>query len=160
MSLSRILNDDPIPVHNPRPAYSALSDRSPAERLCDDDHKLPHLDFDSVHPSRQLPPARYHPGASHSPNFLHQPGQFSSSNRDWEGFSGEWPRGQPPARHGSPPLSDLQRSRYMSPDPPHSTSVAPDPAPETLSRKRRKNGNDDSTYSAAAPRRVSIFIFL
>ena len=102
MSLSRILNDDPLsfplPRHHSEP---------------DTDHiQLSAVLHTSPHPV--LP---------------------------------EWPRETVPLAHDVYP--DLQHPRYMSPD-----------NPDSLTRKRRKNTNDDSSHSSTNSRRVSRLVAL
>ncbi|KAF9452648.1 hypothetical protein P691DRAFT_696592 [Macrolepiota fuliginosa MF-IS2] len=155
MSLSRILNDDPGPRHNPRVLPAPLSAHASPEPSVDNDHRLAH-DHRLSSASRHRTTTLYTHDSPTSPRTFHpQPGPFQSSTRDWDSYSGEWPRDQGPASHGSSLYHDQQASRYMSPEPPRSVAPLRDPEPETLSRKRRKNTNDDSSYTSATPRRVS-----
>lgn len=156
MSLSRILNDDPLPLHNSRIPKTPLSTNPSPEPSFDNDHPRHQQDHLLPSSSRYRSSALYPPDDSTSPRTFHpQPGTFQPSTRDWDSYSGEWPHEQGPASHGNSLYHDQQPSRYMSPDPPRPSVPARDPEPETLSRKRRKNTNDDSSYTSAAPRRVS-----
>lgn len=97
MSLSRILNDDPLPFPLPR------------------HHSEPDTDHIQLSAVLHTPPQPVLP---------------------------EWPRETSLPGHDAYP--DLQHPRYMSPD-----------NPDSLTRKRRKNTNDDSSHSSTTSRRVS-----
>jgi DNA helicase INO80 len=145
MSLRHILNDDPVPPHNPRRLPSPPSTDPSPEPSFNSDH--PRQQQDPPSSSSRRHPSFYTQESTTSPQFLHpQPGPFQSSTRDWDSYSGEWTRDQG---------RNQQLSRYMSPDPPRPAGPIPDSEPETLSRKRRKNTNDDSSHSPVPPRRVS-----
>lgn len=161
MSLSRILNDDPAPPLNSRLPAPPLSANPSPEPSFDND--LPrqqhdhHLSSSSRHPSSLY---NNQDSATEPRTFHPQPGPFQSSTRDWDSYSGEWPRDQGPASHESSLYHDQQPSRYMSPDPPRPAPPVRDSEPETLSRKRRKNTNDDPSYSSVTLRRVSHIVSL
>ncbi|KAF7784425.1 hypothetical protein Agabi119p4_590 [Agaricus bisporus var. burnettii] len=145
MSLRHILNDDSVPPHNPRhPRSPPSADPSP-EPSFSNDH--PRQQQEAPPTSSRRHPSFYLPESTTSPQFLHpQPGPFQSSNRDWDSYSGEWPRDQGPTKN-------QPASRYMSPNPPRPGGPTLDSEPEMLGRKRRKNTNDDSSHSSVPPRR-------
>lgn len=79
-----------------------------------------------------FPPSRHHP----EPDTVHLSAALYP-----QAVPREWPPETGPPGHDVYP--DHQHPRYMSPD-----------NPDSLTRKRRKNANDDSSYSTT-PRRVS-----
>ncbi|KAF5356342.1 hypothetical protein D9756_003876 [Leucocoprinus leucothites] len=146
MSLSRILNDDPVPVQPARSAQPGPSAGHDPE---------PFVDTDPPHPAHdpQIPPSSRHRSAHFplqppaEPRSLNPgPGPLQSPPRDWDQYSGEWPRDTRPPNHDDSFYPDHHHPRYMSPD-------NPPAEPDSLSRKRRKNTNDDSSYSSTTPRR-------
>lgn len=151
MSLSRILNDDPVPV---LPARSSMG-----PRLAPVDVNLTEMSPLSV--SSQLAAPRSRPPHSSRSDHREPSPTVRGYNQSvgpggWNRYLGDRPQDDiyPHGPGGNQSYSERDAQRYMSPD--DSQEASHQDGEDGLSRKRRRGGDDDPDYQPPGQRRVSL----